>query len=353
MTVKKRNIAIVLLLALIVAALGGGVSAKELFFVAVNDTVPLTLSTSEKPYSATTGVYVPYTVFDAAPGGVVEVFSGKDMTLRLYTKDRQLLIDFENGKKTDENGTVSDILTTYKNGFLFVPLAVICEHFGLKYSILTGKSGCTVLRFTTGSEVYDDDTFLKKAENLLTYRMENYDAGDSAGSGKNDGAEKPEQKQPEEQTPVYLALTELSQAEGALGTLSSHSLQTTWFLTEAEITAHPETVRLIFAAGGSIGLTVAEDEADAQTALDAANEALCAVLHQKTLTALLTAEQRDAVVGYRVFTRPKTAYTAEQLVKLPENERLLVCTEQLPALLIALRGADAQVKGLRETSPIG
>ena len=37
--------------------------------------------------------------------------------------------------------------------------------------MLESQDGYPVLRFTTGSEVYDDSLFIEKAENLIAYRV--------------------------------------------------------------------------------------------------------------------------------------------------------------------------------------
>lgn len=347
---KKRILAVLLLCAVLIGLLGLSAAAQELFFVAVNDTIPLTLSTAEKPHLTATGVYVPYTVFDAAPGGINEVMNAKEQTLLLYTKEKKLSIDIENSKSTDESGAVSDILMTYKNGYPFIPLAVVCEHFGLKYSVLTSKTGCTVLRFTTGSEVYDDETFLQKAENLIAYRIENNETS-SHGGASQDGQNGNEDAPFEEKAAVYLALTDVSQAKDALDALSDRSASAAFFLTTDEINENPALVRQIYAEGHPLGLTVRADESDVSAALADANEALCTILHQKTLMVLLSSEQAQGLDCYRIFLKP-AAYSAEQLAKLPEAQRFALCSQNLSGFLRELAAADCTVKPLKENSPI-
>ena len=71
---KRRRILSLLLIVAMLACLCVPVSADgELFFVAVNDTIPLTLSVFPT-YSGGT-LYVPYQVFDSQPCGVTPYFS--------------------------------------------------------------------------------------------------------------------------------------------------------------------------------------------------------------------------------------------------------------------------------------
>ena len=350
---KKRLLACTLALALLLGLMTGAAgAADDLFFVAVNDSIPLTI-TGAKPYYAATGLYVPYTVFDAAPGGVAQAYNAEEQTLVLFTRAKRLVFDIGRDQMTDENGNASSVLTIYKSGLLYVPLSVCAGHFGLSYSMLTSRSGCPVLRFTTGSEIYDDEMFLQKAENLISYRIQTHEQEQTPGSPQPDPRpQTPEEDEPQELVPVYLAITNAAQAADALSALQARGLHAAFFLTAAELEADPLLACRILAAGHTLGLTVSEDETDVQQALHAANDALCAVVHTKTVLALLTAEQAQNVEGFRVFTRGEGETSAQETSQKSEAQRLLVCADDLAGVLDDLEYVGAAPQLLRETSPI-
>ena len=147
----------------------------ELFFVAVNDTIPLTL-TVFPTYSGGT-LYVPYQVFDSQPCGVTPSYNQTRQTYVLFNRSRQMLFDLAAGTVSDESGSVSTANVLYRSGILYLPLTFCASHFGLKTTMLESAGGYQVLRFTDGSEVYDDSLFIEKAENLIAYRVQQYAGG--------------------------------------------------------------------------------------------------------------------------------------------------------------------------------
>ena len=167
---KKRRLLSLLLAAALLFSLSAAAGAEgSLFFVAVNDTIPVTLTA--QPYTSGGVIYVPYTAFDARPGGVVSAYNPTAQTFVLFTKDSRLVFDLATGETSDENQNTSTQSAIFRNNLLYIPLIFCASHFGLKVSMLESKDGYSVLRFTTGSEVYDDSLFIEKAENLIAYRV--------------------------------------------------------------------------------------------------------------------------------------------------------------------------------------
>lgn len=117
----------------------------DLFFVAVNDTIPVTLTSL--PYTSGGVVYVPYTAFDARPGGVVSAYNATAQTFVLFTKDSRLVFDLATGETSDENQNTSTQTALFRNGLLYIPLIFCASHFGLKVSMLekSGRLSCPAL----------------------------------------------------------------------------------------------------------------------------------------------------------------------------------------------------------------
>lgn len=341
---KKRLASALLALCLLAALLMPFASAADdLFFVAVNDTVPLTLSADEKPYSAATGLYVPYTVFNCSPCGVAVGYNAATQSLILFSTQKRLIFDIEKGTCTDENDTVTEVLTTYKNGRLYIPLASCCAHFGLSYSILTSAGGYSVLRFTNGRQVYDDALFLEKAENLIAYRVESMQNPNtqSGGSVSND------EKNEDDTTPIYFLICDAAQMPAAMTELKKQNATAAFFLTAAEIRAYPDLVRKLYAHGYTIGITAETDAADAQQALRDANDALDAILHFKTLYALVTAEQKPQVSGYFTFTRPASEQSITEIIRF-RADKTYVCLDNAQEDMQTAENLGAELSALRE-----
>ena len=221
-----RNLLCLLLALVLCVGLCAAAGAdSSLFFVAVNDTIPLTLTVSPV-YSGGT-LYVPYQVFDAQPCGVTPSYNQTKQTYVLLSRNKQMLFDLAAGTVSDESGSVSTANVLYRNGILYLPLVFCASHFGLKTTMLESAGGYQVLRFTNGSEVYDDSLFIEKAENLIAYRVQQYT--DSANQPQDRPQDHPnDSQQPAGDDPaaekqpatVYLAFTDSSAMRGAAAALA-------------------------------------------------------------------------------------------------------------------------------------
>ena len=134
----------------------------------------------------------------------------------------------------------------------------------------------------------------------------------------------------------------------SMAALKKYSLQGSFFLTEDEILTDPALVFELLAAGHTIGLTVPDSEADPAAALARANDALAALVCQKTLLALLPAGA-EAAEGYCCFFRPAAPVTAAEAAA-SETAHLLVCSADADAALYTLYTSDARTLQLLETS---
>ena len=347
MQISKRMLALLLAAVLCAAVLTPSARAAEIYFVAVDDSIPLTLPSSSAPYYSGGTLYAPYTVFNAAPGGVVLV---------IFRRGARLIFDLAAGTVTDEEKNVTTLSTVSKNGVIYVPFMFCLSHFGLSYSSLTSASGYSILRITTGSEVYENALFVERAENLISYLADQYAQGAAPvtpqpGSDPQPGAADDE---PHVSGTFSLAVTGAGHMRKAAVALEAAGERAAFFLTAEEIEKDPELVRALYAAGHSVGVTCAEDAEDAAIALRDANEALLRVLHRKSLLALLTPAQSEFCPGYCIVVRPQSQPALSILLAQSEAEEtvLLVCEDDLPEALQTLAEADAPLRQLRETSPL-
>ena len=360
MRMRKRALAILLAAVLCMAVLTPAAQAADIYFVAVDDSIPLTLPLSTAPYYSGGTLYAPYTVFDASPGGVVPSYNASEQTLVLFRRGARLIFDLSAGTVTDEDKNVTVLSTVSKNGVLYVPFMFCLTHFGLSYSSLTSASGYSILRITTGSEVYENAMFVERAENLISYLADQYEQG-STPAAPQPGADpqpgngdEPAEEEPHASGTFTLAVTGAEHMREAAAALEAAQERAAFFLTAEEIETDPALVRMLYAAGHSIGVTCAEDAEDAAIALRDANEALMHVLHRKTLLALLTPAQSEFCPGYCIVVKPQAQPALSELIaqSAPEETVLLLCEDDLAAALQTLLDAETPLRQLRETSPL-
>ena len=125
----KKVLPALLALALILVLIPGAMAAGSLCFVAVNDTIPLTLPASDAPYYSGGTLFLPYTAFNANPGGVIVSNNVDQNTFVLFTRTSRLVYDLSDGTVTDEAGNESPVTVSYRGGMLYIP-AGAAEHFG-------------------------------------------------------------------------------------------------------------------------------------------------------------------------------------------------------------------------------
>ena len=352
---KKRRLLSLLLAAALLFSLSAAAGAEgSLFFVAVNDTIPVTLTA--QPYASGGVIYVPYTAFDARPGGVVSAYNPTAQTFVLFTKDSRLVFDLATGETSDENQNTSTQSAIFRNNLLYIPLIFCASHFGLKVSMLESKDGYSVLRFTTGSEVYDDSLFIEKAENLIAYRVAQQSMASTSTDTPQthpDTTPQTPADEPEETIPatVYLAFRNVETMAENAALLADYRLRAAFFFTAAELRADPALARDLYAQGHVLGLTVAPDAADYASALADANDALDEALCLRSQMALLPAPQEgEEQSGYLVFYETQATASAEDAVEHPATPHLLLEETNAASELAVLSRAGAGIRLLKETT---
>lgn len=328
-------ILVLLLAALLVLPVSG---ATQLAFVAVNDTIPLTLSGGELPFYSGGTLYLPYTVFNSTSLGFYPSYTPDNGTLTLFSRNQRLIYDLSGGTVTDEDKLVQYYPAISRGGTVFLPAAFSANHFGVQVSVLTSQSGYMVVRFTTGSQVYDDSLFIEKAENLISYRVEQYEASIQPPSGGETTTDPPDpvtpgnpdptdtEEEPEEEpAQVYLAVVGADTMDEALTTLKQRNMTAAFFLTAEEIRENGPLVRRIVSEGHTLGLTCPEEQSPAE-ALREANDALDRVLGRKTLLALVPegADTTGIETAYCFFYRPAVRLTATEAAQAHGESCLLV-----------------------------
>lgn len=345
---KKRMVSLLLLVTLVLLMLPGVTGAGALFFVGVNDSVPMYLSAAEAPYYKNGQLYAPYTVLNAGAGGIAVSYNADKESLALFTRAKRLVYDLNAGTLTDENQKTSKVECVFKNGTLFIPINKAASHFGLSVTLLTGASSCPILRLTDGSQTLDNETFIKKSATLINIILEQEE---SNAAGKESGEGKQEEPQTDAgPATVYFAVASDAVSRQTLQMLNDWHISATFFVTAGQIAEQKDLLRDIYASGHQIGLTVEEGETDYAQALQLANEALDNTLFFKTVLALLPGNAPEQP-QYAVF-REWAAAPIETVLEKKDAPQLFVCRADAAFVLPKLRAADAQMPLLLETSQI-
>lgn len=351
----KRLLCIMLVIALVLCAVPvvGGVAGNGIIFLAVNDSIPITLSADTMPFYSGGTLYVPYTLFDVTALGVTASYNVLNMTLTLSDSSRRIVFDLENGTSADSSNSGASWSTISKSSIVFVPAEYCAGFFGIGVSMLTSLGGYSVVRFTTGDQVYDDSYFIEKADSLIETRAAQYfnntaslspspqvtvsaSASPSASASATpsatvtsepsaqtptseeetpdasdepeepDETEGPEEEEEAEPQDVYLVYYNAEGMEAMAETLEAQGMTGAFFLTQEELSAHPTLLSRLFAGGHAVGLLL-ESDADVAAQLAAANE----TADQQTKRPLLWVYAREggeeaADLGYLVLSAEDT-----------------------------------------------
>lgn len=368
----KRAAAVLLVLAVMLTLRPTAASREaDLAFVAVNDTIPTTLSGGETPFHLGGSLYLPYSAFNQQTLGIFTSYREDEGIISIIGSSEQLAFDVNQNTVTDKRGTVQDVTIMVSGGRIFLPASVFAGAFKVSISDLTSESGYSVIRMTNGNQVYDDSLFLEKAENLISYRVDQYlspNAPPPQPADKpsvppspppvTDGPEDapdPEPDEEEEQpdpATVYLAVAGIEEAGAALSALAEAGQTAAFFLTAGEIQGNGPLLSRIAAGGHVLGLRVPEG-LEPKAALRRANEALDRAVHEKTLLALLPESMaaEGLEMAYSVYYTPETALTAAEAAEPDGRTHLLVLEgPDVREGLNILQDRAAILRPLRETS---
>lgn len=365
---KRRFFAALLLMVLVLSLVPVSATAG-IYFVAFNDTVPMTLSTDVAPYFQGGILLVPHTAFAVNGSGVTVNYDTQNRVVSLHSRSKRLEFNLIDATVTDESGNSASAVCSMRSGAAFLPVGQCAAHFGLSVSLQVSRENYQVLRLTNGSQVYDDALFMQKAETLIDYRVKQHLSQQEPAPqqpsrptqpttpvkpGKPTTPTQPIQPvQPEQEDKpspnVYLALVGLQDAEGSLRMLRQKGISAVFFLTEQEILSQPDTVRAIRAAGCDVGLTVEENAQDVAASLRAANDALDRVTCTKTLLVLLHSRQAEQAQEYFVIHRDR-AVSASRISQVQRSRYLVLCTTGCRSTVPVLETANARFRRLRETT---
>lgn len=367
---KRRLICIALTLCLLITMLPFSVlSSADIIIVAINDTVPFSISEAAMPFFSADRLYLPYSIFNNASLGVVPSYDSSTRTLTLSNQVRKLSFLLDEGTVKDSEGNESRMPAMIRFGIMFVPAEFCTAYFGINMSYLTSQGGYPVVRLKTGDEVYSDSLFIEKAENLIAYRLSQYvpsdgepvqppvidpnpghpPADDPVLPPDNPIDENPPDAElpvlPPPPTPEYVYAI-CGVTESFLDRLDNSSFSACFLMTPELIRLSPDLVRHITGCGYSFGLDLRGCE-DPMLVYQQTNDLLDSICSIRTVLVLCDESQRE-------FLRSEDLFAFSEVQNDPQvgASLLLLDAEHAYSELLKLSTQDVELSYLKETSVI-
>jgi len=243
---NRKALAVLLALALLISFIPAPVEAvSDVCFVAINDTLPDSIPLA---YVHNSIAYIPCSALSGFR--IYNLYDPNVSVVLIYTSSQQITIDMNQGIATDKDGITYTATAMYRNGQVYVPAAFICSLFGLRASYIEGSGQGDICRVTDGSEVLGDALFLNAATNLMRTRYTAYQQSIASPTPTPAPTEPPG---PQGKANIYLTFLGLPTSY-LLNLLKNYGFTATFFLTSADITDDPATVRRIVGDGHNVGI---------------------------------------------------------------------------------------------------
>lgn len=193
--------------------------------------------------------YVPAKVFSTY-GVYFNYFESKS-TATLYNSSKQIFFELTTGNTFDSSDQNYSVSATFKNGQVYVPVAWVCNYFGLYYSYISGDGYGDIIRIKNGTEVLTDSQFLNAASSPMRSHYDEYYGQSTPAT--------PTPSQPvSSSTKTEIASVSLSfiglPSEKLLDSLDNYASMVCFFVTAQEVASSPDIIRRICGSGHSIGI---------------------------------------------------------------------------------------------------
>ena len=285
---KKPFIALILLTIVILFAAGDAIADESgLFHVALNDKL-YDLHVRPVFVGNPVVIYLPSSLF--AEAGIALTYNFENGMVSV--SDGFSRIDFasaDGGQAYDALGSqIAGVSAQVAGGQVYLPIAFLCDLFGIGYSVIPGVGYGNIIRLNTGSLI-DDKTFLSSYTNIMRERYEKYFAVVPPTPSPS-----PSPDIDRSDVTVYLLFTGIPTSSEILDVLDTFSVKTCFFLTSDEVTENPEMVRRVVASGHNAGVTL-QDGVEFRETADLIFEASRYLTFLAIGSDLVTDERPDSV----------------------------------------------------------
>lgn len=358
---KKRALCLIIAVALLLSiSISASADSTGVCFTGVGDTL-LDLN-SMAVFSGGT-LYVPGKAFSSF--GVYITYFDADATLLLYNSSSSVYFDLNEGTTYDGSGNYYEVSGIFRGGQVYVPVAFVCRYFGVSYSYISGSGNGDIARLKNGSEVLTDSQYIDAAGSLMkTYYNEYFGMVQPITPVPSPSVQNPSAGD-DNHSGTYVYLSFIGVPEGKLlDTLSRFGYSASFFVTEEQALASPDTLRRIYGEGHNIGIYCSSFAEECEAASEAVFGA-CQVMPTLFTSASSIAQQCQSYGSEHALTYVTASIAADGgtqsreaivggLEDVSGNITLSVelsesTQKMLPSLLSYLSSESYSVVPLRET----
>lgn len=267
---------------LLPSTLPSSLANENIYFTATNDEM-LPLNAATMPAWIDGQLYVPYTAFDKESSGTDigtnATHSSTLGTVTVYNLGNSLTFDLATGHCKDQRTGINyPYKAVYRNGIVFLPVAGVCNFFGLTYTYQKTEYGY-LLRLKGSHVVLSDARFIDAAENLMISMVKEYQqqmtpqtstvvtpdvavTPEETTADPNESEEEVEVEEKEEETPetpLIFAVDMIDYNVTLPQLLSNAGISAIFFFTPEQLENQGNLMRSLLGKGHSIGLEVSGD----------------------------------------------------------------------------------------------
>lgn len=321
---KKKLLALVCALTMMLTLLPSPAGASGLFFLGVNDTL-VPQSSQTTPIQSGGWVYIPVTALSSRVTGVnFGVYYGiaeNNESLTLYNlSGKNMTFYLTDGTATAEGAdppVPSKVIR--RNGNYYVPAYAVCQYFGLIYSFETTEYG-PLLRIKDGKAILGDALFINSTASMMRSRYNAYQASLPV----------PEPEKPAPKFSLYLGVrgsagTDMTALFNGLANVRASAVV---FFPAESVADCAEQIRQAAGRGHRVGLIPSGDTPEARLASVQKGAALVEKILRQEVWFVLGSDQELAEAGYLCWSagyNTASSGTATQLydgmVKYGENRK--------------------------------
>lgn len=281
------------------------VRAADICFTAIDESV-LKLTNESMPVWSGGVLYAPYTTFNESDNGISKwgiqtSYSKTGNKVTVFDTRRFLEFDLKTGTCWDDlTGIAYSGGAIVRGGRPYLPVGIVCEHFGLTYSYREIEQG-SLLRIKTNKAVIPDSRFPDAADNVLNHRLKEYNQS-QAGSTPTTGTPVPQtpgQKPPvenDQSVNTYLAFRceDAEHLEAVLLVMDGMREKGMFFLERELIETRSDLVMRLLGSGHSVGLLAwGESIEQVRSALEQGRSALAGQVFCATTVAFVDKQFRE------------------------------------------------------------
>ena len=369
MKILRRLFAVLLCGALLLGiAAASARSTSNVYFMAVNEKI-IEMTPENMPMTVGGTLYIPYTMLSIRDTGinlgVSAQYSASRRTALVSGGRRAITFDLQANTAYDPQGNYVDARAVMRNSMLFLPIAWICESFGV-ISFTTSRTPYgTLVRVTNASVILSDAALIDAADGMLRDNLASYQQAIQAQQPSADPANPGSDSsvQPDSGPIVYLSFLWGDAVEDVARQLEALGRQALFFFTPQQLLEQDDLVRRLVGAGHSVGLdltgtTVSQCVQQAQEGSRLLASIACCPVYIVRASSL-DAVQRSQLnqEGWAVWSATQswedTSSSYQLLSQLSygqDNYVEAVCSsENLSALSSALRSLTGSGYQLRQT----